>query len=289
MKTLAYAIGMLLLGVTASEAIAQPTPQDQEKSRTERARQIPVFDSREIGNGWVMTWHDEFNGKDFNKKVWSKCTRGKPDWCNTMSSDPSLFAVRKGNLILRGINNPDTSTDPSPYLTGGVWTKGLVSFAPGGYIEIRAKLQGAQGAWPAIWMLPSDTTMIWPDGGEVDICERLNFDSYCYQTVHSPYTVNLGRVGHPKSSHTAPIDPKGYNTYGVQILPEKVIFYINGLKTSEYPMLNGGELDQFPYFRPMYLLIDMQLGGNWVGKVNPEDLPVEMAVDYVRYYEYNPK
>lgn len=249
---------------------------------------IPVVDPLNMSPGWQMTWHDEFDGNSFNPLHWGKCTRGRVDWNRQMTDDPKLFAVRDGNLILRGIVNPDTKTDPVPYLTAGVWTKDKVSFAPGGYIEIRAKMQGAQGAWPAIWMLPFDTSLIWPDGGEVDISERLNFDDYTYQTVHSPYTVNLGRTGNPKSSHTAAIDGKGYNTYGVQILQDKVVFFINGKKTSEYPKINGGAEGQFPYFRPMYLLIDMQLGGQWVGKVNPDDLPIQMDIDYVRYYQYKP-
>ncbi len=29
----------------------------------------------------------------------------------------------------------------------------------------------------------------------------------------------------------------------------------------------------------------MQLGGQWVGDVDKADLPVEMEVDYVRYYQ----
>ena len=28
----------------------------------------------------------------------------------------------------------------------------------------------------------------------------------------------------------------------------------------------------------------MQLGGQWVGDVDPNDLPVEMEIDWVRYY-----
>ena len=30
----------------------------------------------------------------------------------------------------------------------------------------------------------------------------------------------------------------------------------------------------------------MQLGGSWVGTVDPADLPVEMEVDWVRYYQW---
>jgi hypothetical protein len=29
----------------------------------------------------------------------------------------------------------------------------------------------------------------------------------------------------------------------------------------------------------------MQLGGSWVGAVDPEDLPVEMEIDWVRFYQ----
>jgi len=30
----------------------------------------------------------------------------------------------------------------------------------------------------------------------------------------------------------------------------------------------------------------MQLGGSWVGNVHPEDLPVEMEIDWVRFYRF---
>lgn len=46
----------------------------------------------------------------------------------------------------------------------------------------------------------------------------------------------------------------------------------------------GDEL-QFPFKKPYYLLIDMQLDGGWVGPVDTLDLPVEMVVDWVRYYK----
>ena len=34
----------------------------------------------------------------------------------------------------------------------------------------------------------------------------------------------------------------------------------------------------------MYLLIDMQLGGSWVGPVKGEELPYEYKIDYVKFY-----
>ena len=52
-----------------------------------------------------------------------------------------------------------------------------------------------------------------------------------------------------------------------------------------YPRIQTKEEGQFPFTQPFYLLIDMQLGGSWVGAVSPEDLPVEMEVDWVRFYQ----
>ncbi len=236
--------------------------------------------------GWQLTWSEEFNGKDINWDVWSKCPRvNHIDWCNTMSDREDLYAVRDGNLILRGINNPDTKSDPAKFLTGGIWTKEKVSFEPDYYIEVKAKLQGAKGAWPAIWMLPSDPNVEWPHGGEIDIMERLSFEDGAYQTVHSNYTDNMGRVGHPKATLKSPIKPDDYNVYGVAVTPDSVKFYINGVPTLNYPKFENGKHGQFPYHTPMFLILDMQLGGKWVGDVNPKDLPVEMLVDWVRFYQ----
>ena len=37
--------------------------------------------------------------------------------------------------------------------------------------------------------------------------------------------------------------------------------------------------------QPFYLLVDMQLGGSWVGKVDPADMPTHMIVDWIRVYQ----
>ncbi len=233
---------------------------------------------------WVLAWQDEFEGIELDSKVWSKCERRAPDWANTMSDDPALFELRDGVLVLRGIVNPDTVADPSPYLTGGIYTYNKKSFAPGRF-EVRARLQGARGAWPAIWLLPFRPRRYpWPAGGEIDIMERLNYDEGVYQTVHSTYTVKEKNTTNPKASVFAPVKPDEWNVYGVDMLPDKIVFHINGVITNEYPRVEGVDAAvQFPFTIAQYLLIDMQLGGKWVGEVDPADLPVQMEVDWVRY------
>lgn len=232
---------------------------------------------------WELAWEENFDqAGSFDETYWSKIPRGTSDWNNYMSDYDSLFAVQDGKLILRGIVNNVLPGDTAPFITGGVFTKDKFSFEPEGRVEIRAKLFGARGAWPAIWMLPQVGK--WPDGGEIDIMERLNGESIAYQTVHSRYTHTPG-IKEPLSGSTGAIDPNDYNVYSVELYNDSLSFYINDTHTFTYPRVETDIAEQFPFVKPFYLLIDMQLGGSWVGAVGAEDLPVEMWIDWVRYYK----
>ncbi len=235
---------------------------------------------------WVLIWEEDFNGSTLDTTVWSRIPRGVADWQNTQSFDDRCYEMRNGLLVLKGIVNNNLQTDTATYLTGGIWTKGKHAFE-GGRIEIRARLKAAKGAWPAIWMLPfEDEKYKWPMGGEIDIMERLNYDSIAYQTVHNHYTLHLGIKNNPKHSATGPIDVNTFNVFGVDLWPDSLVFHINGKQTFTYPRIETDKEGQFPFNIPQYLLIDMQLGGSWVGEVNPKDLPVEMEVDWVRHYQW---
>ena len=232
-------------------------------------------------SAYQLFWEDHFNGATFNQMYWSKIPRGKSPWNAHMSNHKSLYEVKGGKLILWSRNNDGLDPkDPVPYITGGLYTKGKKSVSYG-KVEVRAKIQGCQGSWPAIWMLPEKGK--WPDGGEIDIMEHLNHDAIAYQTVHSHYTYTLKQKT-PKQGSTGPIDPNGFNTYAVEILPDKLILSINGKTTLTYPKIETDKKGQYPFGTPFYLLIDMQLGGNWVGKVDPKQLPAKMEIDWVKFY-----
>ena len=231
---------------------------------------------------YKLIWEDRFEGTAFDEKYWSKIPRGKSAWDSHMSDHDSLYEVKDGNLILWGRNNDGLDPEDSlPYLTGGLYTKGKVTVGYG-KVEVRARFQGAKGAWPAIWMLPEGVK--WPDGGEIDIVEHLNHDDFGYQTVHSYYTFVLKET-EPKQGGKGPIDPDGYNTYAVEILPDKLILSINGTPTLVYPKIKTDKKGQFPFGTPFYLLIDMQLGGDWVGEVDPKELPTKMEIESVKFYK----
>lgn len=234
---------------------------------------------------WKLVWEDDFTKNDFiDPAKWVKLERGTSDWNRHMSPDPACYAVKDGKLILKGIRNPNTA-DPVKVITGGVTTNGKYAFTFG-KIEIRARLGCSKGAWPAFWMLSNSKKYGgYPHSGEIDIMEHLNYDKIIYQTVHSNYTLNLGQKNNPKHSGTAPLDPAVFNTFGLEWFPDKLVFTLNGKSSHTYPRITTDKPGQWPFDQPFHLLIDMQLGGSWVGAVDESQLPVQMEIDWVKVYQ----
>lgn len=229
---------------------------------------------------WKLTWEENFNDS-INYRYWSKIPRTKKDliWQRYMTSHDSCYSIKDGNLILRGVNNNFLPSDTASYLTGGIWSKGKKTFTYG-RIEIRAKIGKAKGAWPAIWMFSENS----PVYGEIDIMESINHDNYIFQTLHSSHTIQNQLSNNQASSSVN--DKTEYNIYGVIINENEVIFYVNQHITYIYEKDSSISETQFPYGNEKFLILSMQLENlGWSGKVDPNELPVEMGIDWVRYYE----
>lgn len=232
-------------------------------------------------DGWKLVWTEDFDGPEIDGAVWSRVPQGQADWNDMMSLRPDLAYIEDGALVLLGKNNDGSSTDSTPFVTGGVSSKGKKSFALARF-EVKARFNCVSGFWPALWLMPDDKSP-WPLGGELDIMEHLNADSLVYQTVHSAYTLRVDT----ESSHgsTAPVDPGAWNIYATEIYRDSICMYTNGVKTLTYPRMDGME-HQFPWSdRPYYFILSNQLGGGWVGPVAPEQLPSELRIDWVKVYQ----
>lgn len=244
------------------------------------------FAAPEVAPGWKLVWNDEFDGKSIDSNKWSPCKRDTSDWCDTMTRDPRCFKIGGGTLRLIGIVNPDTKKDPSPYLTGGITSQGKFEFTHG-KVVIRARFKSARGAWPALWMLGSKGR--WPHNGEIDLMEHLNFDAKVYQTIHSHYANEIDKSGKaPLKGTTAPIDREAWNTYGAEWHTDKIVFTVNGKPTLTYPRVPEKGPEQWPFDHPFYLILSMQIGGDWVGQPDPKDYPADLEIDWVRVYEKSP-
>ncbi len=234
---------------------------------------------------WKLIWQDHFSESKLDTTKWSLIPPNKSDWGKHLTTSKQCYTISDGKLFLKGIVNPDTLKDSRPFLTGGIYSKGKFAFQYG-KIEIRAKLASAQGAWPAIWMLAEQHKYgAYPRNGEIDIMEHLNYDDIIYQTTHSYYTLELKQKMNPPHYGTKKVNVGKYNTYGLEWYPDKLVFTLNDKTTFIYPRINGVDSSQWPYDQPFYILIDQQLGGSWVGKVNAEELPVQMIIDFVKVYQ----
>ena len=260
------------------------------------------------------TWVEEFDGDAVNTEVWSRIPRGASEWQKHMSDKvDALVEVRDGMLHLRGIVNPGIEGEGDvPLLTGGIWTVGKKSFGYG-RIDIRAKIGGAHGAWPALWMMPvtgndpDENDPFWDQFysgtwklgkyAEIDICEKLNYDNYAYQTIHSTYTLAAqdkhldGQIA--THGATGAINPADFNVYSVEHYRDSIKLFINDVNTLTYvKTTDKEELEQIParaqwtFDREFSLYMDMQVGGPWPGEPLLEDLPIEMIIDWVKFYEF---
>lgn len=238
-------------------------------------------------NYWKLVFEENFDGNALNKSNWSVCPRGTPDWTKYLVDSPSTIQVADGNLTVRAIKNPDTTTDKVPYLTSGVKSAGKFNFKYG-KIEIRAKFNNGQGSWPAIWMMPEDGTGGWPTCGEIDIIEHLNFDTYVYQTIHSYYGNTLKITTNPPKSATPTIVSYDYNVYGLQWYPDRLEFMVNGAVKFTYPRITTDKQGQWPFDKKFYIILNMAAGGSWGGAITESQLPFQMQVDYVKVYQRNP-
>lgn len=239
---------------------------------------------------YALIWHDEFNESVLDKNVWSKIWRGRADWMIHMSSDERLYALEDGDLVLRGMVNDFLPKDTASFLTGGVWSRNRMAFGFG-RVEVRAKFDVAQGFWPAIWMMPQVNQSIdWPYGGEIDIMEHFRDNPFVNNTVHSHYTVHLGKRNRPSHVAYPKYNEGEYNTYGMERFHDSLVFFVNGKRTLNYPRFRKGVDGQFPFdLQDYYLILDAQLGRDRSPYIDTAKLPVELRIDYVRYYELDTK
>jgi beta-glucanase (GH16 family) len=247
---------------------------------------------------WKLVWEDHFEGNKLDTSKWSlihtppERFNNASDWNRHMIGDKRVYSVENGSLWLKGINNPGIANDPRPFLTGGVDSKGKFYFLYG-KVEIRARKECAQGAWPALWMMPEGAVYGgWPHSGEIDIMEHLNSDSVIHHTVHTRYTNVLKHTTNPQRGiGNIKADVTQWNIYGLEWYPDELVWTVNGVETFRYPRVDGldPEMKQWPFDQPFYFILSQQLGGSWVGRIEPTDLPVSFIIDYVKVYQQDNK
>lgn len=244
--------------------------------------------TRSRDGDYRLTWQEDFNGHSLDTSSWSYIPRHPWSWAYYLSDDPSVYEVRRGRLRLYARRNQGVAPqDTASYLCGGVYTHGhhTISY---GKIEVRARIHGAVGCWPAIWTLREDNRNDIGDKGyqEIDLMEHLHYDKEVHHTVHNYYNLHQNGANKPPKHTVVPCDVEKYNVYTLEIRPGEIIMSINGRETFRYPHDPSLPETQYPFGVPVYLMLDMQVSGSaWVKELRPETFPAWMDIDWVKFYE----
>ena len=236
----------------------------------------------------ALAWSDEFDGEantgvDIGK--WTYVTWGPGSGAvnnevqQYTSSTNNVFLDGSGHLVLRALYNPAAA---NPYTSGRIETRGKVSFGPGYHIEVRAKLPGGRGSFPAILMKGSSGE--WPESGALGLMEQYGQDkSWFYATAYAVDEPGSGNT--EKTKHTFP-DPltasADFHVYSLDWYEDRLVFQVDGqtIVTSNY-----GPSSPFASITE-YFVLNVALGGDMGGAIDDSAFPMEMMVDYVRVYTF---
>ncbi|GAA5117295.1 glycoside hydrolase family 16 protein [Luteolibacter yonseiensis] len=161
-----------------------------------------------------------------------------------------------------------------------------------GRFEVKAKIPAARGTWPAIWMLPTDIGKVaWPKCGEIDIMEHVGYDpDIIHGTLH---TEAYNHIKHTQRGEkiNVPTATTEFHIYSAEWTPERIIISIDGKAYGTFEKKQSDTVDQWPFDKPFYLILNLAIGGDWGGQKGIDDaaFPQRMEVDYVRVYQQQKK
>jgi len=242
--------------------------------------------------GWKFVWGDEFDGTqiDYANK-WNVEIAGNGFGNNEAqyyTARPSNLRIENGKLIIQA--HRETFTGPDGFTRN--YTSGkLMSKRPGflyGRFEIRAKIPRGRGTWPAIWMLPDQSTFspqYWPDNGEIDIMEHVGFDEgKIHASIHTKLYNHRIRTQVTRSI-IVPTAVDSFHVYALEWSENKLEIFVDNTK---YFTFERGNLtwEGYPFTHRFHLILNLAIGGDWGGAQGIDDsaFPMQMEVDYVRVY-----
>ena len=198
--------------------------------------------------------------------------------------DPKNTRVENGMLVIEAVKD---ESSPNKITSASVITLNKKEFLYG-RIEVRAKIPGGRGTWPAIWLLGVNRSKLgWPKCGEIDIMEEVGFDEdVLTANVHTYGSAKLKteniKKGWRRKIENACAD---FHVYALEWTPQSLKFFIDGKFLGEYPRPKNP--DYWHFDKPMYLLMNLAIGGSWGGKKGIDDaiFPAKYYIDYVRYYK----
>jgi beta-glucanase (GH16 family) len=227
-----------------------------------------------------LVWSEEFDTPGApNSSKWGYDLGNNNGWGN---NELEYYTNRPENVIVTGgvlkINAIKENYMGSAYTSARLLTKDKFSFKYG-KVEVRAKLPAGIGTWPAIWMLGSSiATTPWPACGEIDIMEHRGRElNKIFATLHHP-----GHSGGNGDGGTVTIANASteFHKYSLEWTATSLKFAVDDQVF--YTFANTPSL---PFNANFFIILNLAIGGNFTGAVDPALTGATMEVDYVRVYQ----
>ena len=255
---------------------------------------------------WEPLWSDEFNYEGppdparWNIEIWE--ARRVNDEDQAYTDRPRNVRVTGGKLVLEAHRE---GYGGAAYTSGRIQSQGKGDWLYG-RVDIRARLPGGQGTWPALWMMPSDGFRYatrcsadrddwqgsgdcdaWPNSGEIDIMEHVGYDmTRLHATVHNKAYYWKNNEQRKGSVEVRDLD-RAFHVYSMVWTPEQLTFYFEGIPYFTY-VNEGDGWESWPYDHPYHMIFNLAIGGQWGRAGGPIDetiFPTRLEVDYVRIFK----
>lgn len=240
-------------------------------------------------DGYALVWADEFLADGLPDPAWWTWDThaNKAGWYNHerqyyADCRPENAHVGHGRLVITARKEALASAPDwggQEYTSARLTTQGNAEWTCG-FVQVRARLPGGAGTWPAIWML--GTGGDWPLCGEIDIMEQVGrAPTTVLGTVHTASTAGTagdsGRVDIPDAC-------AAFHDYQVLWTPDRLSFGVDGRVFHTYDNRHVGK-EQWPFDAPHYLLLNIAVGGDLGGPIDDTIFPVWMEVEHVRVFQ----
>lgn len=245
--------------------------------------------------GWQATWIESFSGTGVNWNNWTAQTQANYNnevQCYTDDDSSALrnydvsdgtlkIIARKGTIACPGLNGTTKS-----WTSGRLNSKDKAEFLYG-RIETRIKFNDLRhGTWPAFWALENriaeqpikgDNDSIWwpnPGAGEIDIWEwHANSGNNYITAFHN--ASGCGSVDYYNYPGGA-VDVQDFHRYAMEWTPDTISFHVDDILVRSVDISTCAQ-----YKEPMFLLLNVAMGGTLGGAIDPTLTTATMEVDYV--------
>lgn len=243
-----------------------------------------------VGGEWTKTFEENFDAPTIDASRWNIYTENYWDKLSHFSKDNVILGGGLVRLRMEqkiGYHNDDPKRYKTAYAVGfldtyGKWTQRY------GYFESRMKLPTAPGLWPAFWMMPDRGESAGDQGARASTGDGgMEFDIMEHLTGWGPLRYNIavhydGYGKNHKSTGSERIyvqpDQDGFITAGLLWLPGEATFYANGQVVAQWKNERVSNV-------PSYLMFDLVTGGWDNTWLEPDKLPDDFVIDYVRCWQ----